>query len=130
MKYLDTMYLNKFLQSQLYKNYLKELLSTIQVRVWFVSKNVSWKSIVFLDQSSPRGLSQLHSSHRTRRSPSQDSLSSCSSETTSSISTHNTLLAMASRTRPVIKNIDHRDMAIDYGELANPDALWKRENVR
>jgi len=119
MKYLDAMYLNKFLSSHLYKNYLQELMSTIQ--------------------SSPRGLALSHSSHRVKSSPSVDSISTCSSENltsnsyrstgnTSSRSTSNTLLAMG--VRPVIKNIDHRDMSIDYSELANPDSLWKRENVR
>jgi len=113
MKYLDAMYLIKFLNSHLYKNYLKELMSTIQ--------------------SSPRGLALSHSSHRLKSSPSQDSISTCSSEnltsnTPSRRSSSNTLLAMG--LRPVIKNVDHRDMSIDYTELANPDSLWKRENVK
>ncbi|GFG35579.1 hypothetical protein Cfor_07596 [Coptotermes formosanus] len=47
----------------------------------------------------------------------------------SSISIHNTLLAMedaAAPPRKIIHNVDDREMSIDSRQLYDPDSLWKR----
>jgi len=113
--YLQTRYLHKFLQSKLFNNYVKELIATIQIS----TRNFS---------SVPRCVSV-------------ESLSSCSSDTTSSRVSHcnsarNTLLATSdpfhqhhTHTKSPSTRLEER-FSIDYGLLTDPDSIWKRKPVK
>jgi len=118
VKYLEKQYLQKFLVSHMYKNYVKELIGTIT--------------------ASPRSFSSVHSSScpgSVRSRTDSDTHSDCSSDISSGIShgamgvcrNNNTLLAMSSG--KVFRNVNRRDFSFDK-ESTDPDMLWRRNPVR
>jgi len=118
VKYLEKEYLDRFLSSPMYKNYVKELIGTIT--------------------ASPRSFSSLNSiscpsSVRSRTDSHSDSHSECSSDFSSGISyavgskNNNTLLAMSSS--QILRNVDRKHLSFDK-ESSDPDMLWKRNSVR
>jgi len=118
VKYLEKQYLQKFLVSNMYKNYVKELIGTIT--------------------ASPRSFSSVHSSScpgSVRSRTDSDTHSDCSSDISSGIShgamgvvkNNNTLLAMSSG--KVFRNVNRRDFSFDK-ESTDPDMLWRRKPVR
>merc|ERR1719219_49173 len=120
VKYLEYNYLQKFLISPMFKNYIKELIGTIT--------------------ASPRSLSYLSPGLMTAATSassvlSEDQRSDCSSEVSlqaregrevSSPKTNNTLLAMASASSTTSPD---KSFSIDK-ETSDPDRLWRRNNVR
>ena len=113
VQYLQYNYLQKFLISPMFKNYIKELIGTIT--------------------ASPRSLSYITPAASCTSSALSDDQSDCSSEVSlqvregrevASPKTNNTLLAMASATTSPDKSF-----SIDK-ETSDPDRLWRRNNVR
>jgi len=121
VKYLEKEYLHKFLESVMYKNYVKELIGTIT--------------------ASPRSFSSVNSSScpgSVRSRTDSDTHSDCSSDFSSgvcqgqgSVRTHrnnnNTLLAMSSG--QIFRNVDRKQLSFDK-ESTDPDMLWRRNPVR
>jgi len=120
VKYLESEYLQRFLQSSMYKNYVKELIGTIT--------------------ASPRSFSSVHSSScpsSVRSRTDSDTHSDCSSDYSSGVcqvqgamgvhKNSNTLLAMSSG--QIFRNVDRKQLSFDK-ESTDPDMLWRRNPVR
>ena len=131
VKYLEHNYLQKFLISPMFKNYIKELIGTITVSSDLSDVDVCTNSV--LPQASPRTLSYITPGVTATTSASSvlsDDQSDCSSEVSvqvrevASPKTNNTLLATATTTPSPDKSF-----SIDK-ETSDPDMLWRRNNVR
>jgi len=120
VKYLESEYLQRFLESSMYKNYVKELIGTIT--------------------ASPRSFSSVHSSScpsSVRSRTDSDTHSDCSSDYSSGVcqvqgamgvhKNNNTLLAMSSG--QIFRNVDRKQLSFDK-ESTDPDMLWRRNPVR
>eukprot|EP00090_Calanus_glacialis_P002506 TRINITY_DN11880_c0_g1_i1.p1 TRINITY_DN11880_c0_g1~~TRINITY_DN11880_c0_g1_i1.p1 ORF type:complete len:656 (-),score=205.40 TRINITY_DN11880_c0_g1_i1:231-2198(-) len=120
VKYLEKQYLARFLESSMYKNYVKELIGTIT--------------------ASPRSFNSVHSiscpsSVRSRTDSHSDTHSDCSSDFSSGVGqgaigshrNNNTLLAMSSG--QIFRNVDRKHLSFDK-ETTDPDMLWKRNPIR
>jgi len=101
--YMESRFLDKFLASKLFSNYVKELINKIQM--------------------STRNFSSVP-----RLSASTESLSSCSSDTNSRMSTsvsRNTLLASGDRLSNT-QQTSSESFRIEDGFLTDPDSIWRR----
>jgi len=120
VKYLESEYLQRFLESSMYKNYVKELIGTIT--------------------ASPRSFTSVHSSScpsSVRSRTDSDTHSDCSSDYSSGVchvqgamgvhKNNNTLLAMSSG--QIFRNVDRKQLSFDK-ESTDPDMLWRRNPVR
>ena len=129
LQYLEHNYLQKFLISPMFKNYIKELIGTITVR----SFHIIYASVLYnlLFQASPRSLSSVSAAGASASTSSafsrdSDERSDCSSEVSghasmlSPLRSHNTLLA----THDTVRTPDSSQAD------QNPDLLWRRTPVR
>lgn len=112
---LQRNYLQKFLSSPLFGNYMSELISTVEKNPQHSRVHVSSTA-----------------SHRHRSASGSSINTSCSSETlsshTPSISAQNTLLASASKSKN--KHNNNKHAGADFLDLStNPDNLWRRKKT-
>ncbi|KAK7870728.1 hypothetical protein R5R35_009880 [Gryllus longicercus] len=96
LHYLEKNYLTTFLTSQLYFNYLSELINTIQSSSGLLSKS---------RKSGSECSSGLNISIQNTLLAMEDS---------------------AAPPRKILRNVDEREMSIDSRQLYDPDSLWKR----
>lgn len=96
LHYLEKNYLNPFLTSQLYFNYLSELINTIQTSAGLLSR---------IKKSGSECSSGLNISIQNTLLAMEDN---------------------TAPPRKILRNVDEREMSIDSRQLYDPDSLWKR----
>ena len=146
MSYMEKNLISGFLESTMYKNYVKELIGTITVSGMAAATSCSrYTRHLICMQASPRSLATVHSGslassssgagwsrdscsdagHGARDSCS-DTRSDCSSEPgRESARSHNTLLA-GSGSQPALLP----QLRLDQDQDGDPDQLWRRVPVR
>lgn len=120
-KYLETKHLEKFLNSQLFANYLNEL--KLKIRESTLSNT---------DITANHSVANIMHSNtaKAKSSRHRKTMSDCTNEDSrvllKHISQQNTLLAMESHTTNHLKLHGSASLSIDSRQLTNPKMLWKR----
>lgn len=134
-RFLERRYLQGFLKSQLYTQYLSELLSKIKTTPAGESTSSSLgilagrKQIFFADRN------RTNNQRRGHRKTFSDVTSESSGRAKHFVSSQNTLLAMSDtsfhrkRTNTIGATTGSDIMQIDSRQLYNPDLLWRRNSV-